>query len=272
MTNREALRAAIDNMNSDGGMIAMGMTDKSLCDSCTNIGCEFQSGIVRTECAFYMPPQLELDNCGNYVVQDSTTKNNIRDNRVKNELNRVKDELESTTKNCESCRYYGSHHEVCNYCYKCSLWTEQEPTTKNDLAVDCIDRVELLKAMNTYDKFGNDSNERLIFLSTPALQDRYVPYVHYDEMVNCVKGMPTVTPQQPNWIKCSEHLPNFDVDVLATTKEYGDVVKVTRWRTILKDCGWEWVLVDNIEGNAYNSDEIIAWMPLPQPYKAESEG
>lgn len=90
------------------------MTDKSLCDSCTNIGCEFQSGIVRTKCAFYMPPQLEPDNCGNYVVQDSTTKN------------------------CESCRYYGLHHEVCNYCYKCSLWTEKELTTKNDLGVDCI--------------------------------------------------------------------------------------------------------------------------------------
>lgn len=74
---------------------------------------------------------------------------------------------------------------------------EQKPTTKNDLAVDCIDRVELLKAMNTYDKFGNDSNERLIFLNTPELQDRYVPYVHYDEMVNCVKGMSPVTPQEP---------------------------------------------------------------------------
>lgn len=120
----------------------MGMTDKSLCDSCTNIGCEFQSGIVRTKCAFYMPPQLEPDNCGNYVVQDSTTKNDIRDNRVKNELNRVKDELEPTTKNCESCRYYGSHHEVCNYCYKCSLWTEQEPTTKNDLAVEKTDMID----------------------------------------------------------------------------------------------------------------------------------
>ena len=47
----------------------------NLCDSCTNIGCEFQSGIVRTECAFYMPPHLEPDNCGNYVVQGSTTKN-----------------------------------------------------------------------------------------------------------------------------------------------------------------------------------------------------
>jgi len=43
---------------------------------------------------------------------------------------------EPTTKNCESCRYYGSHHEVCNYCYNFSLWTEQEPTTKNDLGVD----------------------------------------------------------------------------------------------------------------------------------------
>lgn len=47
---------------------------------------------------------------------------------------------EPTTKNCESCKYYGSHHEVCNYCYKCSLWTEKEPTTKNDLGVDCISR------------------------------------------------------------------------------------------------------------------------------------
>lgn len=49
----------------------------NLCDSCTNIGCEFQSGIVRTKCAFYMPPQLEPDNCGNYVVQAPTTKNDL---------------------------------------------------------------------------------------------------------------------------------------------------------------------------------------------------
>lgn len=53
------------------------MTDKNLCDSCTNIGCEFQSGIVRTKCAFYMPPQLEPNNCGNYVVQEPTTKNDL---------------------------------------------------------------------------------------------------------------------------------------------------------------------------------------------------
>lgn len=33
--------------------------DINLCDSCTNYGCEFQSGIVRTKCAFYIPPTEE---------------------------------------------------------------------------------------------------------------------------------------------------------------------------------------------------------------------
>ena len=32
-------------------------------------------------------------------------------------------EQDPTTKSCELCEYYNSHHEVCNYCYKCSLWT-----------------------------------------------------------------------------------------------------------------------------------------------------
>ena len=40
----------------------------NLCDSCINYRCEFQSGIVRTKCAFYMPPQLEPDNCGKSVL------------------------------------------------------------------------------------------------------------------------------------------------------------------------------------------------------------
>ena len=52
----------------------MGMTSNNLCDSCTNIGCGFQSGIVRTECAFYMPPHIEPDNCGNYVAMQPTVE------------------------------------------------------------------------------------------------------------------------------------------------------------------------------------------------------
>ena len=48
------------------------MIFNNLCSSCTNIGCEFQFGIVRTKCAFYMPPHIESDNCGNYVVTQPT--------------------------------------------------------------------------------------------------------------------------------------------------------------------------------------------------------
>jgi len=52
-----------------GTVLENKITSNNLCNSCTNIGCEFQSGIVRTKCAFYMPPHIEPDNCGNYVVQ-----------------------------------------------------------------------------------------------------------------------------------------------------------------------------------------------------------
>ncbi len=77
-----------------------------------------------------------------------------------------------------------------------------------------------------------------------------------------------------NWIKikCPDDLPDLDVDVLGTTKEYGDVVKVTRWKTLLEKCGWEWVLTDDIEGTSYKPDEIIAWMPLPEGFKEENDG
>lgn len=34
---------------------------KDLCKSCINTGCEFQSGIARTKCAFYIPPISDAD-------------------------------------------------------------------------------------------------------------------------------------------------------------------------------------------------------------------
>lgn len=81
---------------------------------------------------------------------------------------------------------------------------EQEPTTKNDLVTDCIDRVELLKAMNTWDKFGYSSQYGLERLDKD--DKGFVAYVKYDDMVNCVKGMSSVTPIRPkgHWIDIDE--------------------------------------------------------------------
>lgn len=61
------------------------------------------------------------------------------------------------------------------------------------------------------------------------------------------------------WILCSERLPEFDEDVLITN---GIGINI----------GWidaddhKWRLNDN-----YIIDSVIAWQPLPEPYKAESE-
>ena len=49
-----------------------------------------------------------------------------------------------------------------------------------------IDANELLKAMDTWDKFGFSHSGA--FVREPE-NDDYVPYVHYDDMVKCVKGM-----------------------------------------------------------------------------------
>ena len=52
-------------------------TSDNLCYSCATYGCwpcEFRSDTVRTKCAFYMPPRIEPDNCGNYVVMQPTSE------------------------------------------------------------------------------------------------------------------------------------------------------------------------------------------------------
>ena len=69
------------------------MTSNNLCNSCTNIGCEFQSGIVRKECAFYMLPHIESDNCGNYVVMQSTYETRLKAD-IADVLDKIRAEIE----------------------------------------------------------------------------------------------------------------------------------------------------------------------------------
>jgi len=63
---------------------------------------------------------------------------------------------------------------------------------------DAISRDELLKAIDTWDKFGCDADTKLV-----PYQDYYIPYIHYDDVVKCIKGMPSVTPKPKTgyWIK-----------------------------------------------------------------------
>jgi len=80
---------------------------------------------------------------------------------------------------------------------------EQEPSG------DLISREELLKTINTWDKFGCDADTKLV-----PYKDHYIPYIHYDDVVKCIKGIPSVKPQERTghwimhdngaWWECSE--------------------------------------------------------------------
>lgn len=53
-----------------------------------------------------------------------------------------------------------------------------------------IDADELLIAMESWDKFGVRPDNTLVKIG--AYDRCFMPYVHYDDMVKCVKGMPTI--------------------------------------------------------------------------------
>ena len=63
--------------------------------------------------------------------------------------------------------------------------------------------------------------------------------------------------KQPRWIPCSERLPTTKDDYIITVKD--------------KSLTW----TDYVEWSAdfhwweYDDDMVIAWMPLPEPYKGE---
>lgn len=81
--------------------------------------------------------------------------------------------------------------------------------------------------------------------------------------------LPSVKPQEPKWIPVSERLPiagEYVGDVAKyylVQNEYGDML-VARYTH-----SEYWEQIYQMKPIA---DEIVAWMPLPEPYKAGSEG
>ena len=80
-----------------------------------------------------------------------------------------------------------------------------------------------------------------------------------------IDKLPSVTPKKEGWIPCSERMPEnngvylvtiiFDID---ETESGRDVTKAYFCSQSKK---WQY----------FSNDEVVAWMPLPEPYKAEME-
>lgn len=75
-------------------------------------------------------------------------------------------------------------------------------------------------------------------------------------LIGAIRDLPSAQPE-PRWIPCSERLPTTKDDYIITVKD--------------KSLTW----TDYVEWSAdyhwweYDDDMVIAWMPLPEPYKGE---
>lgn len=84
--------------------------------------------------------------------------------------------------------------------------------------------------------------------------------VHLPQMEDAVDMAIEAQSAEAEWIPVSERLPDVDVEVLTTT-DWPDVL--IAW--LNKDGAWE------TEELILANDEILAWMPLPEPYREDKE-
>lgn len=112
---------------------------------------------------------------------------------------------------------------------------------------DCISR-EAVKKLKKY-RFNYDTN------TTIPKTDIFVKIADIEEL-------PPVT-SKTRWIPVSKRLPDRDVDVLTYHRNESFDYQYVSW---IDESTGKWA---GFIGNLH--DEVIAWMPLPEPYKAGSE-
>ena len=189
-------------------------------------------------------------------------------------------------------------------------------TTKNDLGVDREDAVERLNALKQFIGYDKDSEivkatqksfdmaisalehpERNVVAVVPCgdaisrsdvlklMQDNW--HTHngdwaMQESMDDIRALPSITPQEPRWIPCSEKKPNKGGEYLLWGKidesEEEDYCFIGDYHEFDEVFGTEISNYDpktlgflDTEIEEYYS--VVAWMPLPKPYEPqEGEG
>ena len=94
---------------------------------------------------------------------------------------------------------------------------------------------------------------------------------YYEHYVEYIKKLPPVKPQEPRWIPVTERLPESCGMYIVTRKIYDcpDTAPI-----IMSDESWfdgqnTWHNDNRINHKRGYLSDVIAWMPLPEPYKAK---
>lgn len=122
---------------------------------------------------------------------------------------------------------------------------------QRDSCEDCIGRQAVIDTI-----FAECSGEKLDIDFAKVLLLR-----------RAIKALPPIIPQESKWIPVSERLPKV-ADCYAVTRQIGSDL-------IVDACFFDgtntWHNDNRINHERNYLTNIVAWMPLPEPYKAESE-
>lgn len=165
----------------------------------------------------------------------------------------------------------------------------------NQVASDCISRQAAIKAADSIIERDTSGNNDVVKAMTawqeyikalPSAQPGYEDAVSRKAAIDALpylldyegfkgesgyvsknlvrimlKGLPPVTPKQPGWIPCSERCPeNYD-NYLITTEDRMVVFGVYDPREK------QWCRYDSIKSLWLYGIKVIAWQPLPTPYR-----
>ena len=116
-------------------------------------------------------------------------------------------------------------------------------------------------------KILEDSEEKIMLGVQQAVgykvdKDELIKALRYDRN-QYEKGFEDGIAQMTKWIPCSEKLPKEFESILVCYKSQGGIAQAVSERLTNMDGSNRW--------SALAGAEPIAWMPLPEPYKAESE-
>ena len=129
---------------------------------------------------------------------------------------------------------------------------------------EAIENLKELLECSYVDSFEDEENEALRMAikaleTIPKYKDAYGKgwvdgaKASYEHLKMCIEE------QEPEWIPVSERLPNihnYYQDYLITTKN-----RIVGTAFFTETNGIHW----------WSVEDVIAWMPLPEPYKAESD-
>ena len=119
-----------------------------------------------------------------------------------------------------------------------------------EIVDDCVSRsgvIVLIMKLNYKHLFSSPSG-----ISKKAFKD----------LLNGAQALPSVTPTQ-KWIPVSERLPEENGNYLVTVEANDGTAKI-KYQAV-DHYGPKWL-------HDEKTRKVIAWMPLPKPYGAESEG